>query len=102
MLPDLLFPCMMNSIMSIFGAEPAAHGSARYRYLRNVGRATMKLQKGFFPMGTYSITPWLKYLVPNMIGYTNLIDSNAVIHPFIKVIITKLWLIAILHVLFFI
>lgn len=76
---------MTNSIMSMFGKEPARYGTPEYRELRDFGRGVKKLQTGLYPIGAINLATWLRYLFPGTVGYTDIMESNKFIHPFMKV-----------------
>lgn len=85
LLPDLLYPAMLNNIMSVFGMESAQADTPRYRSFRHVGRHVLKLQHGVFSIATISLTPWTRHLAPGITGYSTLMQSNSVLFPFFKV-----------------
>lgn len=78
---------MMNSVMSMFGMEPAQIDSSKYRYIREVGRGGMDLQTGTYAMGMLNAAPWTRFFAPDVIGYNKLINSNKLLQPFMKVIL---------------
>ncbi|GLV45150.1 Cytochrome P450 304a1 [Carabus blaptoides fortunei] len=90
LLVNLLYPAMMNNIMSVFGMEPAQPGTARYRNFRHVGEHVMKLQHGVFSIASLSLAPWFRHLAPDMTGYKSLMQSNSVLFPFIKSVIEEI------------
>lgn len=65
--------------------EPVPFGTDRYRYLRKVGEGMMHLQKAQFALGMMNAAPWMRYIVPDLIGYNHLLESNKILNPFMKV-----------------
>lgn len=90
LLPDILYPIMLNAIMSVFDMEPALPDTDRYRSFRKIGRSAMDLQHGMHPTGALSLVPWIRYLLPETSGYNKLTASNKVLFPFFKSVIEEI------------
>ncbi|GLV43687.1 Cytochrome P450 304a1 [Carabus blaptoides fortunei] len=90
LLPDILYPIMMNSVMSTFGVEPALPDTDRYRSFRKIGRGALDLLQGVHPTGIINLLPWLRYVLPEITGYNKLAASNNALIPFFKSVIEEI------------
>ncbi|GLV43688.1 Cytochrome P450 304a1 [Carabus blaptoides fortunei] len=89
LLPEILYPTMLNGIMSVFGMEPALPDTHRYRSFRKIGRSAMDLQHGMHPTGALSLLPWIRFFIPEISGYKKLTGSNTILFPFFKSVIEE-------------